>query len=79
MAASCWPPGEKSSAPPLRHRRSRRQPAFATIRQIEIARERNEHDGANDSDGKFNLSEKTTAKACGAPFVDMRQMSMTGG
>lgn len=53
-----WPPGEKSPSPPLRHRRSRRQPAFATIRQIEIASERNEHDGANDGDGKFILSEK---------------------
>jgi hypothetical protein len=53
-----WPPGEKSSSPPLRHRRSRRQPAFATIRQIEIAWERNEHEGANDGDGKFTLSEK---------------------
>lgn len=53
-----WPPGEKSSTPPLRHRRSRRQPAFATIRQIENASERNEHDGANDGDGKFTLSRK---------------------
>ena len=53
------PPGEKSSAPPLRYRRSRRQPAFATIRQIENASERNEHDGANDGDGKFTLSENS--------------------